>query len=127
MADLLADALNIVKVIRISGRDECKVPASKITGAVLQILQKEKYVKEFEFVDDGKSGFFIVKGIGAINKCGVIKPRFAFKFDELAKIEEQYLPSKDFGILIISTPKGMITNQQLRDVKTGGRLIAYVY
>ena len=124
--DLLADALNIMKVLRISGRSECKVPASKIIGAVLQILQKEDYIKEFEFVDDNKAGFYLVKGIGAINKCGVITPRLAFKFRDLAKIEEQYLPSRDFGILIISTPNGMVTNQQLRDMKIGGRLMAYV-
>jgi len=125
--DLLADALNIMKVMRNSGRDECKIPASKIINAVLQILQKEEYLREFEFVDDGKSGFYIVKGIGAINECGVIKPRFAIKFKDLAKMEEQYLPSKDFGILIISTPKGMVTNQRMKDIKEGGRLIAYVY
>ena len=125
--DLLADALNIMKVMRNSGREECKIPASKVINAVLQILQKEEYIKEFEFVDDGRSGFYLVKGIGAINECGVIKPRFALKFKDLAKIEEQYLPSKDFGILIISTPKGMVTNQKLKELQVGGRLIAYVY
>ena len=125
--DLLADALNIMKVMRNSGREECKIPASKTINAVLQLLQKEEYIKEFEFVDDGRSGFYLVKGIGAINECGVIKPRFALKFKDLAKIEEQYLPSKDFGILIISTPKGMVTNQNLKELQVGGRLIAYVY
>ncbi|MEM2974109.1 MAG: 30S ribosomal protein S8 [Candidatus Micrarchaeia archaeon] len=127
MVDLLADALNIIKVMRNSGRDECKIPASKMIGAVLQILQKEEYIKEFEFVDDGKSGFYLVKGIGAINECGVIKPRFAVKYVDITKAEEQYLPSKDFGILIVSTPKGIVTNQKLREMKSGGRLIAYFY
>ena len=56
--DLLADALNIMKVMRNSGREECKIPASKTINAVLQILQKEDYIKEFEFVDDGRSGFW---------------------------------------------------------------------
>jgi small subunit ribosomal protein S8 len=125
--DLLAESLNIMKVMRRSGRNECKIPASKLIGAVLQLLQKEDYIKSFEFVDDNKSGFYIIKGIGAINECGSINPRKPIKFAELTKIEEQMLPSKDFGMLIISTPKGIVNNQTLREMKVGGRLIAYVY
>ena len=125
--DLLAESLNIMKVMRRSGRNDCKIPASKLIGAVLQLLQKEDYIKSFEFVDDGKSGFYLVKGIGAINECGAINPRTPIKFTELTMIEEQLLPSKDFGMLIISTPKGIVNNQKLREMKVGGRLIAFVY
>ena len=127
MADLLAETLNIMKVHRRGGKDECKVPASKLIGGVLKLLQREEYVKEFEFVDDSKSGYYLVKGLGPINDCGVIKPRFAIKQDEISNVEEQYLPSKDFGVIVISTQKGLVTNKEIRDMKSGGRLIAYVY
>jgi small subunit ribosomal protein S8 len=127
MVDLLADALNIIKVHRKAGKSECKIPASKLITVVLKILQREGYIHEFEFVDDGRSGYYIVKGFGPINDCGVIKPRFPIKKDELVIWEQQYLPSKDFGTLIISTPKGVLTNKELREVKLGGRLIAYIY
>ena len=124
---LLADALNIIKVHRKVGKYECKVPASKLIKEVLIIMQREKYIDEFEFVDDGKSGYFVIKGLGPINDCGVISPRFSVKYKELSDQEQQYLPSKDFGILIISTSKGVMTNKEIRDAKIGGKLIAYVY
>ena len=125
--DSLADALNIIKVHRKVGKTECKVPATKLVKVVLKLLQQEGYIKEFEFVDDNRSGYFIVRGFGPINDCGVIKPRFSIKKDELSDWEQQYLPSKDFGALIISTSKGTMTNKELRESKVGGRLIAYVY
>lgn len=102
-------------------------PASKLIETILKMLQREGYVKEFEFVDDGRAGYFIIRDFGPINEANVIKPRFALKADELPKWEAQYLPSKDFGILIISTPKGMMTNKELREAGIGGRAIAYVY
>lgn len=124
---MLADALNIIKVHRKVGKAECKVPASKLITVVLKILQREGYINEFEFVDDGRAGYYLVKGFGPINDCGVIKPRFPIRKDELSDWEQQYLPSKDFGTLIISTSNGIVTNKELREAKIGGRLIAYVY
>lgn len=125
--DLLADALNIIKIHRKAGKPECKVPVSKLITVVLKILQREEYIREFEFVDDGKAGYYLIKGFGAINDCGVIKPRFSIRKDELPDWEQQYLPSKDFGTLIVSTSKGIMTNRELREAKIGGRLIAYIY
>lgn len=127
MMDLLADAMNILKVHKRAGKYECKVPASKQVKVVLQVLQKEGYVKEFEFFDDGKSGYFVVRGIGPINNCGVIKPRFSVKKDGVASWEKRYLPSKDFGILILTTTKGVVTNREIKGMDSGGRLMAYCY
>jgi len=41
--------------------------------------------------------------------------------------EERYLPSRDIGVLIVSTPKGVVSHVDARSSKTGGRLLAYVY
>ena len=125
--DILANALNVIRVHKNAGKDECKIVASKFTGEVLKIMQKEGYIKEFDPVSEGPADYFVVKGIGPINYCGVIKPRFPIKFSEIGSAEERYLPSKDFGILIITTPKGMVTNKDIRSLKTGGRLVAYIY
>ena len=34
---------------------------------------------------------------------------------------------QNFGLLIISTPDGVMTNRDAKEKKVGGRLIAYVY
>ncbi len=127
MVDLLADALNVIKVHRRVGKNECKVPASKLVEAVLHIFQKEKYIGEFEFVDDGKSGYFVIRSLGPINECRVIKPRRFVKCPELIEQQKGYLPSKNFGVLILSTSNGVMTGKEAIKSNLGGRLLAYIY
>jgi len=62
-----------------------------------------------------------------MNNCGVVKPRFSTKCTNFEKWEKRYLPAKDFGIILISTPKGIMTHIEAKEKKLGGRLIAYCY
>lgn len=126
--DPLADALNTIRTHEMTGKSECTLyPASGIIREVLLIFQKQGYIGEFEFVDNGTSGLFKVRLLGKVNSCGVIKPRFAVKKAEWNKWEQRYIPGKGFGLLIVSTPKGIMTNSDAKDKGTGGRLIAYIY
>lgn len=126
--DPVADALNSIKTHEMNGKMECDIkPASKFIQKILSIFQKYEYIGEFEFIDDGKSGSFKVKLLGRVNNCGVIKPRFSVKYDEWSKWEERYIPSKDFGILIVSTSQGLMTNREAKKKKIGGKLIGYIY
>ena len=59
--------------------------------------------------------------------CGAIKPRFSVKIREMERYEARYLPAKDFGIIIVSTPSGVMTHKQAKEALTGGKLIAYIY
>ena len=56
-----------------------------------------------------------------------MKPRYAIQKDTIQKYETRYIPSKDFGILVLSTPQGLMTNREAREKMTGGRLVLYVY
>jgi len=126
--DPLARALSAMKNAEARGKDTVIVkPTSKIVKAVLDIFKKEDYVKEFKFIDDKKGGIFEIKLAGTINNVGAIKPRFSVKVDDYEKFEGRYLPAKDFGRLIVSTPKGVLTHVEAKQKKLGGVLIAYVY
>ncbi len=128
MADNLTNALINIKNNENAGKKECIIkPASKLIGGVLKIIQKEGYIGKYEYIEDGKAGQYKVQLIGKINNCKAIKPRYAVKKDEYAKWEQRYLPSKNLGILIISTPKGLMTQHEAKKAGTGGKLIAYIY
>ena len=128
LMDPLADALTTMRNNEAQGNDTCIVsPASKMIGHVLSTVQKENFIGNFELVDDHKAGKFTIQLEGNINKCGVIKPRHAVKKDEFEKFEKRYLPAKDFGILIVTTPKGIMTHKQAKELGVGGRLLVYVY
>lgn len=126
--DTLANALNSVKVSEAKGLPTARVrPASKTIREVLMLLQSEGYIQNFEFVDDGKSGQFVVKLLGKINNCGVIKPRFAVNSKTWEKFEQRFLPGKNVGLLIVSTSKGLLTHVKAKQDNVGGRLLCYVY
>ncbi len=127
LLDPLADALSIIKNAEDVGKPGCTIKASKLTGSVLKVMKDKGFIKEFEFVDDGKSGLFKVQLKGKINKCGVIRPRHAVKSAEFEKWEKRFLPSRGFGSIILTTPKGVMTHSEAREQNIGGQLLAYVY
>ncbi|WP_369609061.1 30S ribosomal protein S8 [Sulfurisphaera javensis] len=106
------------------------MPASKLIINVLRTMQKEGYIGEFEFIDDGRSGKIVVQLLGRINKCGPITPRYPLKYKDLLTLPDyvrRYLPSKEIGVLIISTPKGIMTHKDAIKERTGGVALGYVY
>jgi len=125
--DPVADALCSINNSESVGKKEVIINiASKLIGNILRVMQKQGYIGEFEYID-GRAGKFRVQLLGRINKCGVIKPRFPVKYKNFEEVEKQYLPAPDFGVLIVSTPYGVLSHYEAKARKTGGRLIAYVY
>jgi len=126
--DTLNDAMAVIRNAEKVGKGECVVrPSSKLIGRVLKVMQENGYIRQFELVNDGRSGLFKIALAGQINNCGVIRPRYAVKVAELEKYESRYLPAQDFGVLILTTTKGVVTHADAKKGGVGGKLLAFVY
>ncbi|MEM4259674.1 MAG: 30S ribosomal protein S8 [Candidatus Woesearchaeota archaeon] len=126
--DPLANVLSHIKNYENKGKQELITKYnSSIIRRVLKILQDNLYIGEFSEIDDGKAKWLNIHIIGNINDIGVIKPRFSVKKDTYEKFEKRYLPAKNFGILIVSTPKGIMTHIDAKKENIGGKLLAYCY
>jgi len=126
--DPLANALSTMKNAELRGKGICQIqPSSKLIGGVLNLLKEKGYISEFEYIDDGKAGVFTVRLNGTINNCGVIKPRYPVKRDELETWESRYLPARDFGLLILTTTNGVLSQNEAKQQGIGGKVLAYVY
>jgi small subunit ribosomal protein S8 len=126
--DTLTNGLITVINNEMRNKRECIIsPASKLLGRVLRIMQLNGYLGEFEFIDDGRSGKFKVQLLGRINKCGAVKPRFPVQFDKFEDWEKKFLPSRDVGIMIVSTSQGVMSHSEAEEKNLGGRLLAFVY
>lgn len=126
--DPVANVLSYINNHERLGRKEIVVSNnSKIIRKILDILNANDYLGTYTEIDDGKGKLLKINLIGSINKIGVIKPRFNVKKDDYEKFEKRYLPAKDFGILIVSTSKGMMTHIEAKEKGLGGRLICYCY
>ena len=126
--NILANLFASLQNAEMRNKKECSViPASKLASEVLKVLQKRRYVGEFEFIDDGIGGKLKVQLLGKINKCGAISPRFPVRSLKLVDWEHRYLPAVGVGTLIVSTSQGVMSHLEAQEKKLGGRLVGYVY
>lgn len=128
MNDTLANAMSQILNAERVGKTECTIKnVSKILKNVIVIFKENGFIGDYTITSSVRGEFMTVKLIGKINKCGAIKPRFPVKLDEYEKFEKRYLPANDFGIMVVSTSKGMMIHNKAIDEKLGGKLIAYCY
>ena len=126
--DPLNDAICTIKNAERTGKRECILkPKTKLLVNLLQILQEGGFIGEYEVVDNRRGGYINVGLIRQINECGIIKPRFPVKHHEFDSWEQRYLPAQGFGLLIVSTSKGVMSHEHAKELGVGGRLIAYAY
>lgn len=126
--DPLANAMSKIMNSERIGKESCSIkPASRIIKDVLNIMKDEKYLGEYKEIEDGRGKSIELQLIGKINKCGAIKPRYPVKKDGYKKFEKRYLPAENFGIIFVSTTKGILTQYEAKKQNLGGALIAYCY
>ena len=126
--DPLSDAFVRIYNAEQAGHYEVSInPASKLLESMLTIMQSSGYVGEFERIADGRGDAFRVELVGAINRCGDIKPRHSVKRADFDKWESRYLPARDFGLLIVSTNQGVMNHHDAKKERVGGRLLAYIF
>ena len=131
MSDPIADMLTRIRNANTAKHDTVDVPASKMKISIAEILLKEGYIKNFELVDvDGFKSIHITLKYGADKKEKVISGLKRISKPGLrvyANTEE--LPSVlgGFGIAIISTNQGVMTDKQARKENVGGEVLAFIW
>ncbi len=126
--DTLSSALSsIFNSEKISRSEVTVFPSSKTIKETLSVMKENGFVGDFKEVNDSKGKYLVITLLGKINKCGSIKPRFSVTMDEYEKFEKRFLPAKDFGIIVVTTNKGIMTHIKAKEKKLGGKLIAYCY
>lgn len=126
--DTLATSLSNLQNAEKTGKSICIVkPMSKVLKNVLEIMKDNHYIGDYNIIEDGRGKIVEINMLGKINKVGAIKPRFSIKKDDFEKFEKRFLPAKDFGIIIVSTSKGIMTHLDAKKNNLGGRLISFVY
>lgn len=126
--DTLANAYSQMLNAEKYGKTTCKVkPVSQFLRQNLKILQEHHYIGSMKEIDTSRGKIIEVTLTGNINDCNVIKPRHAVTKEKYEKFEKRFLPAKDFGILLVSTSKGLMTHGEAKKHSLGGKLIAYCY
>lgn len=78
---------------------------------------------EYKINDDNT----IYVEIKKLNMCRAVKPRYYVKKDEVNKYLRRFLPSRNIGVLVISTNKGLLSHKDVLEKQIGGSVLAYFY
>ena len=130
MTDPIADMLTRIRNANAVRHEKLEVPASNIKKEVANILKREGFIRDAEFIEDNKQGIIriflkygpnnerVITGLKRISKPGL---RVYAKSDEVPRV------LGGLGIAILSTSQGLVTDKEARQQKLGGEVIAYVW
>ena len=129
MTDPLGDLLTRIRNGQQARKDSVLTPASKLRARVLDVLQREGYIRGYREEDlAGHAGIRIelkyFEGQPAIQHIArVSKPgrRVYSGSKELPRVRN------GLGITIVSTPKGVLSDAEARDQNVGGEVLAEVF
>ncbi|MCU9615215.1 30S ribosomal protein S8 [Caldibacillus lycopersici] len=130
MTDPIADLLTRIRNANMVRHESLEVSASKIKKEIVEILKREGYIRDVEFLDDNKQGVIrvflkygpnnerVITGLKRISKPGL---RVYAKANEVPKV------LNGLGIAIVSTSQGLLTDKEARAQQVGGEVLAYVW
>ena len=130
MSDPIADMLTRIRNANMVRHEKLEVPASNLKKEIAEILKREGFIRDVEYVEDSKQGIIriflkygqnderVITGLKRISKPGL---RVYAKTNEVPKV------LNGLGIALISTSKGIKTDKEARKEGLGGEVLAYVW
>ncbi|MCS1352569.1 30S ribosomal protein S8 [Mechercharimyces sp. CAU 1602] len=130
MTDPIADMLTRIRNANAVRHESVEIPASNLKREVAEILKREGFIRDAEYIEDSKQGIIrvflkydesnerVITGLKRISKPGL---RVYTKSDEVPRV------LRGLGIAILSTSKGVLTDAEARRAKVGGEVLAYVW
>ena len=129
MTDPIADMLTRIRNANQMKHETVDIPASKLKKEILEVLKKEGYIIGYKVVKGDVqdtlrvtlkylNNELVVKGLKRISKPSL---RVYAKTNEIPKV------LNGLGIAVISTSQGLVTDREVRKLKVGGEILAYVW
>lgn len=130
VTDPIADLLTRVRNANSANFEIVDIPASKMKEQLLNVLQKEGFIKNYQIIQAGKQNTLRVHlkykknkekaiiGIKRISKPGL---RVYVNNKEIPRI------LGGLGVVVMSTPKGVISGKEAKKLGVGGEVVCYIW
>jgi len=130
MTDPIADMLTRVRNAIMASYDTVDIPSSRMKIDIVKVLKSEGFIKNYKIIADQRQGvmriFFkydengdpVIEGLKRVSKPGC---RIYSRSDRIPKVLNGY------GVNILSTSKGVMTDRQAIKMKVGGELICAIW
>lgn len=129
MTDPIADMLTRIRNANAVSKTYVDVPYSKFKEEILKVLKEEKYIKDYEVIQENSKKILRVyllyygkrKAITEIKKISTPGRRIYVSKDKIPVIKNNY------GIAVLTTSKGVMSNKKAKELGIGGELLFYVW
>jgi len=130
MTDPIADMLTRIRNAIMASYDTVDIPNSRLKIDIIKVLKSEGFIKNYKIIPDGRQGiiriFFryddnrepVIEGLKRVSKPSC---RIYTKSDKIPQVLNGY------GINILSTSKGIMTDRQARKMRVGGEILCSVW
>ena len=130
LTDPIGDMIARIKNAQMRSLNEVVIPSSKFRAKILDVLKQEGYISDYKVLSDKKNrgnlfvnlkysnGNPVIKEIKRISKPG---RRIYARADSIPKIQN------GLGLAIVSTSKGIMTDNDARNQNVGGEIICRVF
>jgi len=129
--DIISDMLTRIRNANLAKHQIVQIPSTTVTRNIAKVLRDENLIDSFEELQNGfKSSILLslkyvgkdrqpkIKTIKRISKPGL---RVYSSYKKMPKV------LGGFGLAIVSTSRGLMTDQQARQEKIGGELLCYIW
>jgi small subunit ribosomal protein S8 len=130
MTDPVSDLLTRIRNAASVRHDRTDVPASKMKLEIAKILKQEGYIRTFKMIEEGPQGTIriylkyaddgepVIHGLRRVSKPG---RRVYRGVNELPKVRN------GLGVAVISTNRGVVTDEQARGLQVGGEVLCEIW
>lgn len=129
--DFIADYLTAIRNAARAKKEKLTVPASVLTVRIAEILKEEGFIENVKPFSEGNKNFVrihlkflaggkkpAIQGLRRISKPGL---RHYVGYQDIPKV------LGGLGVAILSTPKGVVSDRQARELKVGGEVLCTVW
>ncbi len=130
MTDSIADMLTRIRNATMVRHDRTDIPASKMKLEIAKILKQEGYIRTFKLIDEGPQGVIrvylkysddgepVIHGLKRVSRPG---RRVYRGVEDLPKV------LNGLGVAIVSTNRGILTDEQARRLGAGGEVLCEIW
>lgn len=130
VSDPIADFLTCVRNALKAKKEEVVIPSSKVKESISQILKDEKFISNFQVLEEGKKKYIklylrYLKG----NKPALKNIRRVSRPSLRRYVEVDRIPRvlNGLGVVVLSTSKGIMTGTKAREENVGGEVVCKVW
>jgi small subunit ribosomal protein S8 len=130
LSDPLGDMLTRIRNGQRANKGAVKTPASRLRRNVLDVLRREGYIRGYETVehDDGKAEISIElkyhNGEPVIRELTRVSTPGRRVYAGVKELPSVY---NGLGIAIVSTPRGVVSDSEARELRVGGEILCTVF